>query len=219
MLNFLVPLGIGVGGALFNALARPGQTELRERDFDYDATGQAQARYNELRDPSYGAAQFERMAGRASQGAASLMRLTASQGGSMGAARAQAEAQEQRARAEAFDAFGQFRLQTEGLANQALEMDLQRQRFVREGMAQQRFQNANASSGFWNQVMGLAGTYATMRPGRAANAAPNYGTPQMAAPTTTALQPLGRVGLAPMAAPHGVTPRDWQMPMPWSGLF
>ncbi len=158
---------VGGGGLLINHLFRPGQTRMKEADFDYDPERRAAGAYDRLSSPGYGAAQFDRMAGQASIGAAALQRLALSRGGSVAQGTALAEASRARAADQAFGGYSQFRTEADRTAQGYLGMDLDRQRFVREGMAQQRFQNAQTSASFDNQILGgLSYLYGSHNGGR-----------------------------------------------------
>jgi hypothetical protein len=148
----LVPLAIAGAGLAFNALFKPGQTRMERRDFDYDPQGQARQAYDRVTADNFGLGEYERMAARGSQGAAALGRLAVQRGGSFGQVDALQRDAADQSSARALDGYGQFRQGTEQLAQGYLGMDQQRMRFITEGLAQQRMQNAGASAGFQNQL-------------------------------------------------------------------
>lgn len=161
---FALPLAFGVGGALVNHIFRPGQVGYQRQDFDYDPQRRALKAYEELKDPMRGLEAFEGMAGRAELGASALARLARGQGGSVSQASAMGQQATRQGRAQAYDAFQGFRLQSDQAALSALNMEMDRGRHQVEGYNQGRANNAAASASFMNNIFGGLGYMMAMRP-------------------------------------------------------
>jgi len=148
-----------------------GRTNLGASDFNYDPTGKASSRYKQLSDPRFLLNTNLKIASNAAPSRANLLQIAAATGGSQGIANAQANAQGGKAQEQALNSYERSQQNFQGLANDALNMDLMNQKYIQDSLAQQEYTNAANTSGFISSgLTGLAG----LAGGGAFNGATNW---------------------------------------------
>lgn len=129
-----------------------GRTNLGSSDFNYDPSGRANKRYEQLSDPRFLLQNNLKIASNAAPSKATLLQLAQAGGGSQGAANAQAQALANQAQEQALNSYEQSQQNFQGLANQALNMDLEKEKYIKENLAQQEYANAANTSSFINSA-------------------------------------------------------------------
>ncbi len=142
--------------AFLDALS--GQTRLGESDFNYDPEGLARKQFEKTSDPRFTLPYFQKLLANSAPTRAALLQTAKATGGSQAIANAVAESMANRSNEQAVSGYEKSLIDMQGIAQGYLGQDLERQQFIKSGLAQQEYANAANASGFVNNLIGAGAT-------------------------------------------------------------
>lgn len=134
--------------------ALTGQTHLGANDFNYDPSNKSLSEFERLKDPRFALPFFQKLAANAQPSRNTLLQTQKAMGGSAGTANAVANAQGAQAGEQALNQYEKATVDLQGVAQGYLGQHLDKEAFIKSGMAQQEYANAANTSGFLDSLIG-----------------------------------------------------------------